>query len=162
MAKGSCIVVSAEPQGRFMEGTISGTPKPGTVMEIVPDTEAVNGEFTWRATTRADDVNGAVVILREDDLQGKLATEAYENGKRGFLYAPVPGEEFNMLLRDQPGTGTAYNTKIGDLLAIDGGTGKLQGAAAGEATNARPPFTLLESIDSDLTEDTLVYVMYNG
>ena len=47
MAKGNEIIVSSEPRGRFEECIVSGTPKPGTVIDIKPTVAAVSGRFTY-------------------------------------------------------------------------------------------------------------------
>lgn len=158
MAKGNSIIVTPEPKGRFTEGTISGTPVPGTCMEIVPSTNPVGGRFSYRARSSADGTQGPIIILLEDALQGKTKSDAYANGDRGFLYFPVNGEEFNMAIRDQPGTGTANLQNIGDLLHVDGASGMLQ--AAGSALSA--PFTLLERGTVDETGTYHRYCRYNA
>src|SRR4051794_2489426 len=102
--RGTEIVVSSEPQGHFAEGIIGAALKPGICCEITPAVAMVGGRPTWRARTSADGAIGPVVILVNDYLQGKLATDAYVSGTRGFLYWPQAGEEFNMLLGDVAGT----------------------------------------------------------
>lgn len=158
MARGTEIIVSTNPQGKFEECVVSGTPKPGTCMEIVPSTAPIGTRFTYRARSLADGAKGPVCVLLPDQLQGKLATDAYVNATRGFLYWPIAGEELNMLIRDQPGTGTANVENIGDLLAIDGATGMLQ--AAGSAASA--PFWLLEHGGVDETANYLRWCKYIG
>lgn len=160
MARGNEIIVSANPKGHFEECVISGTPKPGTCMELVPATAPQGGRFTYRAVTRADGAKGPIAVLLPDSLQGKLATDAYENGKRGFLYWPIAGEELNMLLRYQPGTGTASNDAIGDLLEVDGATGMLQADVGTAAVST--PFMLIQDVDAAMTTDTLVHTKYLG
>jgi hypothetical protein len=158
MAKGSEILLSSDPQGRFEECIVSGTPSPGTCMEIVPSIAPVGGRFTFRAVSRADGTKGPVVVLLPDRLQGYSATTAYTTGARGFMYWPIAGDELNMLERYQSGTGTAGIENIGDLLAIDGATGMLQ-AASGAAS---APFQLREHQGVALTTNTLVWTQYLG
>ena len=158
MAKGNSIIVTPEPKGRFSEGTISGTPMPGTCMEIVPSTAAVGERFSFRARSSTDGTQGPIIILLEDALQGKTRLDAYASGDRGFLYYPANGEEFNMAIRDQPGTGTANLQNIGDLLVVDGASGMLQ--AAGSALSA--PFTLLERGTVDETATYHRHCRYNA
>ena len=133
-------------------------------MEIVPSTESVGGRFTYRACSRSDGAKGGIAILRPDSDQGKLATDAYVSGTRGFLYWPVAGEEFNMLLRYQPGTGTSLDENIGDLLEVDGASGKLQGVGTGGPTGAHAsaPFMLMEHLGAAFTADKLIFVKYLG
>ena len=164
MARGAEIIVSANPQGKFDECIVSGTPKPGTCMEIVPSTDPVGGRFTFRAVTRNDGAKGPIAVLLPDSFQGKLANDAYVTGTRGFLYWPLAGEELNMLLRYQPGTGTSLDENIGDLLEVDGASGKLQGVGTGGPTgsHASAPFMLLEHLGLALTADTLIWTRYLG
>lgn len=156
MARGNTIIVSADPKGVFMEGVVSGTPKPGTIMEISSFT-MVGGRFTWRAyQPGTDGERRLIAVLLEDNLQGKTPTDAYVDGTRCFLYCPIAGEELNCLLADVAGTGDAHTA--GETLIVDTGTGKLI------ATTGSPesePFRLLESL-SALTADTLAHVMYTG
>ena len=166
MAAGNCIVVSAPATGRFLEGTVVGTPKPCTCMNIVRSTASVNGRFSWEpyGTTAASGVQGIaadgnralIIVLREDELQGKTYNDAYVTATRGFLYCPIPGDELNMIVENQ--TGTTDDFVIGDKLIVDDGTGKLLISAS---TPECEPFYCLEAI-TDPTADTLTHVMFTG
>lgn len=157
MAKGNEIIVSAEPQGRFIEGIVSGTPKPGTVMQLTAATAAVGGRFTWEVYNAAADGNQRLIaVLLPDVLRGKIATDAYVNGERCFLYCPIAGEELNMLIADVGGTGDDF--AIGDLLMVDDGTGKL---VATTGTPESEPFFILEAV-TDPTADHLRWCMFTG
>ena len=163
MAKGNSIIVTPEPKGWFSECTISGTPVPGTCMEIVPSTAPVGGRFSYRARSLADGVQGPIIILLEDLLQGKVKSDAYANGDRGFIYFPVNGEEFNMAIRDPAGTGTAGVENIGDQLQVDGATGMLQAATQSPSGTAlATPFTLLERGGVDETTTYHRHCRYNA
>lgn len=161
MARGSNIIVSADPGGKFSEGIIAvgQTPKPGTVMQKVHATALVGGRHTYTAfDSSADGVRplSAIWVLLPDKLQGKTATDAYAAGDRCFLYSPLAGEELNLLLLDI--AGTADDHTAGEQLIIDDGTGKLI------ATTGSPelePFTLLETI-TDPAADTLAWCEYTG
>lgn len=156
MARGNEIIVTADPKGTFLEGIVSGTPKPGTVMEISSFT-MVGGHFTWRIyQPGTDGLRRVIAVLLPDHLQGQLATSAYVDGTRCFMYVPIAGEELNMLLADI--AGTADDHTAGETLIVDTGTGKLI------ATTGSPqsePFRLLETI-TDPTADQLVHCMYTG
>lgn len=156
MARGNTIIVSSDPKGVFLEGTISGTPKPGTCMEISSFT-LVGGRFTWQIySPGTDGLRRLVAILLPQDESGQLVSTAYESGQSGKLYVPQAGEEFNMLLKDISGTGDDHTA--GETLIIDDTTGKLI------ATTGSPqsePFRLLETI-TDPTSDTLAWCMYTG
>lgn len=154
MTIGSGIIVSTEPKGVFLEGIISGTPKPGTMMQIKAATEMVAGNFTYEAyDVGASGDPRCVIILLPDDLQGALPTTAYVSGARGFLYVPAPGEILNILLKDVTGTGDTH--AIGDRVYAEDGSGKflVQGTSANLAQ-----FTLLETLAAP-TADTLCAAM---
>jgi hypothetical protein len=157
MARGNEIIVSANPRGVFLEGIVSGTPKPGTCMQIKAATEMVNGRFTYEAYNRDADGNRyPIIVLLPDNLRGKLATEAYADGDRGFFYCPLPGEELNVLKLDV--SGTADDFAIGQQLIVDDGTGKVLGTTGSPEAE---PFICLETI-TDPTTDQLVHVMFTG
>ncbi len=160
--RGSAIILNTPPKGVFEECIVSGTPKPGTCMEIVPATDPQGGRFTYRFVTRTDGAVGPVTILDADWDQGKTATDAYVTLTRGFLYWPIQGEEFNMLLRFESGTGTSGEENIGDLLAIDGSTGMLQSKVRNVTTAASAPFLLLDHLGTSLTTNTLVWTKFLG
>lgn len=155
MASGNCIVVSANPHGKFGECTISGTPKPGTFLELLPATVSVAGRFTMRAVTRATGARGGVCILDYDRLQGKTVDDAYVTGTRAFTYWPIAGEELNGRVASV--AGTADDVAIGDLFGIEQTTGMLK--ANSSYTSA--PFAALEAI-TDPTVEYLLHVLYLG
>lgn len=161
MAKGTEIIVSAAPRGLFREGTIAAgeTPKPGIIVQMqVSSGIADDGSFTYEIFNQsADGVRpaGPLFILLPDRLQGRLETAAYAAGERCFVYTPMPGEEFNMLIEDVDGTGDDF--LFGAQLMIDDGTGKLLATSSPEIE----PFASLEVI-TDPTADTLAHVIYTG
>ena len=153
------IVVTPAPAGRFLEGIIDGTPKPGTLMTIKAGVEPVNGRHTWEAYNRGANGNRALIaVLREDELQGKGVEDAYVSGTRGFLYCPISGDE--VLVRvSAPGTGTSDNYDIGQLFIAVDGTGLLI------ATTGSPesePFQAGETISDVEAGGTLVMCYYTG
>jgi hypothetical protein len=156
-ARGTKVIISANPQGKFLEGIVSGTPKPGTVMQIKTPFSA-NGRHEWEVFSGhlQDGQKGLIAVLLEDDLQGKLITDAYVTGTRCFLYVPIAGEELNMLVANL--SGTADDHAAGEELMVDDGTGKL---LASTGTPESTPFMLLEAI-TDPTSDTLAPCMYTG
>lgn len=155
MSKGSDIICASEPRGVFLEGIVSGTPKPGTVMEIVAGTSPVGGRFTWRATTRTTGAVGLIAVLLPDDLQGFTRETAYVSGTRCKLYCPVAGEDLNMLVADV--SGTADDVAIGDLFGVETVTGKLKA----NSSYAYPCFIALEAI-TDPAADYLLWTKFTG
>lgn len=154
MALGSTIIVSADPQGKFLEGIITDTSKPGQCVEIVPAVAPVGGRHSLRASSHADGAKGPVIVLLEDDLQGFGMTTAYVSGSRCRAYTPIMGEELNMLLGDVAGTGDSV--AIGDLFGVANG-GKIKR----NSSYASAPFQALEALAA-LTADTLVWCFYLG
>ena len=152
---GSKIIASAEPRGHYEGVIISGTPLPGTVMEIVPSTLPVNGRFTYRACTRANGAKGGHPVLLEDEEQGMLPTTAYVSGTRGKVYWPMAGEELNMLVNYSAGTGTAGEYNVGDALSIQ------NDGVLIATTGTSAPFQLLEFIGI-MTTDSLMLCKYLG
>ena len=158
MAKGNAIILSPTPRGVFKEGVITGTPKPGIVMQIdVSEGLDGTGSLTWEAfNADADGDQRLIAILLPDEFQGKTETDAYVAGDRGKVYIPAAGEEFNMLLADVAGTGDDH--AFGELLMVDDGTGKLIATTGSPESEC---FQLLEAV-TDPTADQLVHVIYTG
>lgn len=155
MAKGHGIILAGEPRGKFLEGTIVGTPKPGTVMQIKAGVAPVSGRHSWEASTKATGAKQLIAVLLPDDGQGADETTAYVTGKRGRLYCPVAGEELNMRVADV--SGTADDVAIGDLFGVETVTGKLKA----NSSYASTPFTAMEAV-TDPTADYLLWVTFNG
>lgn len=155
--KGSKIIVSADPGGVFMEGIISGTPKPGTCMQQKAGVATVGGRFTYEAyAPGTDGLARPVYILLPDVLQGGLYNTAYVSGDRGFLYSPRSGEDFNMLVLDI--AGTADDIAIGSLWIINDGDGKLV------ANTGSPNMISFQAneVVTDPVADTYVWMTYTG
>lgn len=159
--KGSTIIVSANPQGKFLEGTIVGTPKPGTMMQIKAGTEPTNGRHSWEPYgTTSNGGDGAprmLAILLEDAEQGFTYDTAFVTGKRGRLYVPIPGEELNVRRNEISGTGSATeDISIGERFLIVDGTGKISPVAVGLiASPVSYPFYSLETMTDPLAENLL-------
>lgn len=161
ITKGNEIIVESNPKGVFKEVLVSGTPKPGTCMELVGSTEAdANGHHTYRAVTGVDGAARPVAILTNllGALQGLTRDDAKVSGDLEMIYFPVAGEEFNMLIRDQPGTGTASLSNVGDRLGIDGASGMLQAVGSG----AYAPFDLLVHLGTDQTANFHAWCRFRG
>jgi len=161
MVRGNEIIVSANPRGVFMEGTLTAiTPKPGTVLQI--DASAGldgNGRHTYElynADLDGGRPKGPLFVLLPDTLRGVLATVAYASAAHCFLYIPVPGDELNMLVLNL--AGTADDHPLGEMLIPQDATGKLI-ATVGSAEIE--PFTLLEAI-TDPIVDTLAHCLFTG
>ena len=153
--KGNKIVVKS-PFGRDGEGLVSGTPKPGTLMQIKASVEPVGGKFTYEAYAPGvgDGAPRELIILTEDDYQGKTADDAYVSGTRCFLWFPLPGDELNVRKANISGTSSATeDLNIGERLLIVDGTGFVSPVAVGLANaSAVYPFVALETLNDQAAE----------
>lgn len=157
-ARGQIIVISSQPQGKFMDVVVSGTPKPGTCMEIVTSFHTGNRHQVRAYQPGTDGRRGPVIVLLERDVLGQNITDAYADGSWGRAYAPIAGEELNMLVKDVSGTGTNDEFADGERAMIDSGTGKLVRTAG---TPESEPFIALGAL-LDVSEDTHHPFMYTG
>lgn len=157
MSLGNTVVISENPRGRYLPAIISGTPKPGTVMQIKAGTESVGGAFTWEVyNADADGNQRLIAVTVEDGNQGFPITTAYVTGTRGMVYCPLPGDELNMLVANIPGTSDSF--AIGDLLMVDDGTGKLIATTSSPESEA---FVCAETV-ATLTADAHVHCFFTG
>lgn len=153
--KGSKIIVSGDPRGVWLEGTIFGTPKPGICVTIRA-TALVGDEPVFEPYNVASDGKASVVgILLEDSGQGRTYNDAYVTGTKCQVYFPLMGEQFNIWFQNQ--SGTADDVAIGDLFMLDDGTGQLLANSSGDMV----PFVAMETL-TDPTADKLIRVMYTG
>lgn len=163
--KGTRILGTTKPRGVFEDIIVVGTPKPGTVMEIVT-TEPVANVFEYAVYgTRAhstgqgvenDGDRKAIAVLMERDQDAKTFDDAYVTNDRGRVYFPAMGERINMRVEDVAGTGDDF--AIGEEMMVDDGTGKLLTADGNAQAH---PFTILETI-TDPTADHLAWCRFNG
>jgi len=164
--KGTRIIIASEPRGVFEEITVVGTPKPGTVMEIKPSTAAVQNRFSYQVYgTQAyssgqyvdnDGDRKCIAVLVEKDHEGGTYDDAYADGDLGQIYYPLPGEQLNMLVADESGTGDDH--VIGQEMMVKDGTGTL---IIADTDAEAHPFTLLEAA-TDPTADALTWCRFNG
>lgn len=151
----ACIVVSAEPRGVFLEGTIGDTSAPGTKMVMQYGTAFVGGRPTWvrygsggTVPAAADGDPRMTAILCEDKQDGIGPTTAYAIGQRCFLYVPLPGEEMNILCAPEVGTGSANAFHIGDRFICQHTTGQY---VTTSTSSVNADFVCMEHVD--LTPD---------
>lgn len=163
MSRGSTIVVSAEPKGRFVEGIIGAglTPYPGIVMQIDQTVALVGGRNTFKlydADADGGRPKGPYFILCENYLMGKEMTVAWAAGERAMFYIPAPGDELNLLFGDIAGTAATSDIAKGDVLIPNDTDGKwlvTTGSPETEPAQAQEAFT-------DLTADQLVWSLWTG
>jgi len=138
--KGNSIIVSANPQGKTLEGKVLGSPKPGSILELVAgDAMDGNGNFTFQvfqSGSTGDKITQYVLL--PDELQGMLATGQYSQnldsngedlGNLAPIYVPIPGEDLNLLVESFSGTsgtsGTTTAVTVGEQLTPHSGDGVL-------------------------------------
>ena len=161
--KGSQVVITGEPKGRFFEGVLntSGTPKPGTIMQIKAATSIDgNGHFTFTEYNRGADGDrpaGPLFVLLEKG-EGYSYDTAYADGDWCQVYCPLPGDELN-LLWSTAGTGTGDSVAVGDLAIVDDGTGLL---VATTGTPETEPFVACEALTDTESTGTMCHCMFTG
>lgn len=161
MARGARIVVTAEPKGQFVQGYVGAglTPKPGTCVQVQAATALKGGRETWELYNADADggrPKGPFIILLEDYLQGKQASEAYAAGDFAFGYVPLPGDELNLLLGDV--AGTADDHTKGEMLIVDDTTGKFVATTGTPETEVAQ----LKETVTDPVADTLAWCVWTG
>jgi hypothetical protein len=127
--RGSEIVLSVAPKGTFKEVTILGTPYPGQMMEICAAADLTAAGLAAVAAVGGRPVavplgylSGAtgdprpLCLLCPDSDQGQAYSTAYVSGARGFVYFPIAGEEVNVAVAEEAGTGSVNAFKPGDRL----------------------------------------------
>lgn len=170
--KGTRIQVShpgGAARGINLEGLIASgqTPYPGVVMEMISTAPVANNLFTWTpygvtaasggSFVTADGDRKLIAILLEKEDENYIYSRAYAAGELCRLYIPQAGEEFNMLLQNQSGTGDTFT--VGQELMVDDGTGKL---LACDSDAEAHPFHIMEAVSTALTADAWNWVMFRG
>ena len=164
--KGTRIIISSPCRGIVEHCYVTGTPKPGTLMELTPETAAIGNVFDYSiyGTTAAsggkfvsnDGDRKAIAVLLEKDQECETYDDAYADGDMGRVYFPQVGELLNMLVANIEGTSDSF--AIGDEMMAEDGTGKL---LACDSDAEAHPFTVLEVVAA-LTADAHVWCRFNG
>lgn len=164
MALGNEIILTPEPRGRRIE-VYNGTEAdilPGTcVMATAAGEEDAGGRLPYEPyNTAQSGVPKPIAVVEIDWWQGKTADDAIEPGKRMVIYFPLPGDELNMLVQDQAGTGATSDYSVGDPLRVEDGTGLLIDGTLGTAGFSNP-FECRENY-SDMAADTRLHCIFTG
>jgi hypothetical protein len=138
--RGNDIVVSGNPRGVFLEGTLLDSSLPGTIMEMDPNTAFIGGE-PGRIASAPGTAGEAVLmaVLINDNLDGLPATSGQATGTRCRLYVPISGEDCNVLVGEASGTGVSVTQ--GDRLMIAATGGQIV-----EATSTNGQWIAMETI----------------
>lgn len=157
-ARGQKIIISSQPQGKFMDVIVNGALKPGTVVEIQTGFYRGNRHRVRAYQPGTDGERRLIMVLLEKENSGGNITDAYADGEWAKAYCPIPGEELNMLVKDVSGTGTFDEFADGELAIVDTGTGKLIRTTGSPESE---PFVSLDAL-ADVSEDTLHPFMFTG
>lgn len=151
--QGSAIRMMGEPLGMFLEGTVVGTPFPGTVGQVAAGVAPISGDFSWGIYNPTADADPRIIaVFIEDSDQGFPYNIAYTSGTHCFLYVPANGEFLNMLMTAAAGTGGANIYTVGERLGVKAGTGLVYagapsaGASTPVASGTMSPFMCMEAI----------------
>lgn len=161
MSRNNVIIVSANPQGKWMEAPLKTgeTVYPGMCVQQDPSLTMIGGRFQAKIYDRSADgdnpAGGFWIVLNDYLRQGPLDA-AFTGGMRLFLYQPVGGEELNLRFKDIAGTGDDH--PAGEIFTVDDGTGKFIVAAG---TEKRQLGQTKEAI-TDPTSDSLVWCEWAG
>lgn len=159
MARGNLIVVQPDPRGHFEWGYVTGTLKPGTILQIDPTVALKHGKHTWKVYGPGADGEqpvGPFAVLDIQLMKGTDATTAIVSGDFCKLYLPLPGDELNLLFFNQ--SGTADDIALGDKLIVDTGTGQVFKTTGSPETEVA---VALEAI-VDPAADQLLWCRWSG
>ena len=150
------VLLMGEPKGKFLSGRVSGTPSPGTNMQIKA-TAFIGGKPVWEvaAPSGGDGKPCLIAILVEDFDQGKGISDAYVSGTECQVYCPIAGED--MLVRVGEGGGTSNTLAIGDLVMSDAEDGIFVPNSSGTSV----PWQVCETVTQQ-ADTTLVWCKYTG
>lgn len=172
--RGNAILITEDPRGRRKEGVIDGTPKPGTLMQVMAVAVDANGHHTWGVYDRdadGDNPAGPLAVLLEkgegiapftiSGSSGGTRTRtndggaAYAAGDVCSLYCPLPGDELNVLWATS-GTGTGDSLTVGQIGMPEDGTGYIIDTTGVECE----PVIAMEALSDTVAAGTLTWVMF--
>ena len=170
--RGNRILITEDPRGRFKEGIIDGTPKPGTIMQVMAVAVDGNGHHTWGVYDRdadGDNPAGPLAVLLEkpegetpwtyDTSTPPVRTNdggsAYAAEDLAPLYCPLSGDELNVLWATS-GTGTGDTLTVGQIGMPEDGTGLIIDTTGVECE----PVIAMEALTDTVAAGTLTWVMF--
>jgi hypothetical protein len=174
--RGNAILITEDPRGRFKEGVVDGTPKPGSIMQLLAGTSVDdNGHHTWGVYDRSadgDNPAGPLAVLLEKGegvapftITGSSGSRtrtndggsAFEAGDLCRLYCPLPGDELNVLWATS-GTSTGDALTVGQIGMPEDGTGLIIDTTGVECE----PVIAMEALSDTVAAGTLTWVMFAG
>lgn len=160
MARGNGIVVRCGNIDKQREwGYVTGTPKPGTIIQIDASVALKHGKHTWKAYDQGADGDrpaGPFAVLDHQQYTGQTADTAITSGDFCQIFIPLPGDELNLLFLNVGGT--ADDVALGDKMIVDDGTGKVTVTASTPETEIA---VALEAI-VDPSADQLLWCCWSG
>jgi hypothetical protein len=135
------IVLKGNAKGHHEEGILDTVATPGMHVTLQAD-----GKYDITPEAIGEIVKRGLFIVKEDQLQGKMITQAYAIGDVVFLYKPVPGDHLNLFVK------SGANIAVGDNIVPEGGGTGLWIEAAG--TEAAYKAQALESSGGALGANT--------
>ena len=157
--RGSRVLISENPRGRFLEGIVDGTPKPGTLMQVAATAVDGNGRHTWGVYDRdadGDNPAGPLAVLLERG-EGYTYESAYTAGDVCFLYCPLPGDETNLLWATS-GTSTGDSLTVAQIGMPEDGTGFILDTTGVECE----PVIAMEALSDTVAGGTMVWCMWGS
>lgn len=150
---GTLVAVRVPDDNNPIEGYVSGTPKPGTAMQLKSSVAPKGGRYTYEVFSGGDGERFDLYILGIDYTRGRTYNDAYADGDRCFLHNPRDGEEYNVRKKAITGTGSPIeDLNVGEFLIVEGGTGLFKSQAEGPAVPAWKPFRSLETLVDQTAE----------
>jgi hypothetical protein len=161
--RGNTTIVSTEPKGQYDEGYVKTgeTHYPGMIVQKDFSVALRGGRHTFKIYDRAADGDqpaGAfwVVTDKVNRFQGKRMTDSIAAGERIEVYAPLSGDELNLLIANL--AGTADDHSVGEILMVDDGTGKLIATTGSPETEV----AVLKEAITDPVADTWAWCEWSG
>lgn len=166
--RGKRVIVTPEPMGYQGEGVVGAgqTFSPGQWVQKDTSVALVTGRHTYvpyNADADGGRPKGAPCIVTENlmakagkGIRSATDFDTYAAGDRFSYYVPLPGDELNLLIKNESGTGD--DIAAGGVLIPDDTTGKFI------ATTGSPeiePAMALEAV-TDPTADTLCWSVWSG
>lgn len=163
------VVLTPCPRGRRFDGVANvATPLiyPGTCILPVPaGIPDAGARLPWEPWNIGDNAPSLIAIADVDWLQGKIAPNAQDVGRRFPIYIPVPGDELNLRLADSVGSTFTPAISVGDFLCPQINTGFLVPRPSIGTTgyNTRPFMALENQIaEPAANQPSFIRVIFTG
>ncbi len=166
MARGNDILCNGEfGKGRYQPlfNGSGGSLYPGTIVQIDP-TVALKGNvataIVFSRDADGDHSKGALFVVTHEmqKMVGKLATDSIPSGEMFQGYAPINGDEINLLVADANTGTTQEDIAVGTLMMVDTGTGLLVATTGSPETEV----AYTQEACNDMSAARLVWCSWSG